>query len=67
MDTSDVEKFFAIWPNEDQKKGETLEVRADKPIQTFSKQSVLQTIVRIQIFQEGMRQRKFNNTKIKVL
>lgn len=28
MDTSEVEKFFAIWSEDEQQKGETLEVRA---------------------------------------
>lgn len=29
MDTSEVEKFFAVWPKDVQTKGETQEVRAE--------------------------------------
>lgn len=31
MDTSQVEKFFAVWPEDGQQKGQTLGVRAEHP------------------------------------
>lgn len=32
MDTSEVEKFFALWKEDDQEKGETLKVRPENII-----------------------------------